>query len=117
MKGKVLRSWETTITFFVCGLGFVLGLPLCTETGIFIEYFMDYAIGSGWWIMVLYLLELIAVFIVRGAPYCGENIVTVLITGRNRIAAILAPLISFIWNVIMPVAILVRKLYDESLQI
>lgn len=57
--------------------------------------------------MILYLLELVAVFIVRGAPYCGENIVTVLLTGPGRIAKFLAPLVSFIWNVIMPVALLV----------
>jgi len=31
IKSKLLRSWETTITFFICGLGFVLGLPFCTE--------------------------------------------------------------------------------------
>lgn len=26
-----LKSWETTITFFTCGAGFVLGLPMTTE--------------------------------------------------------------------------------------
>jgi solute carrier family 6 (neurotransmitter transporter) len=31
---KMLKSWETTITFFVCALGFGLGLPLCTEVKI-----------------------------------------------------------------------------------
>ncbi|CAG7659297.1 unnamed protein product [Allacma fusca] len=123
IRSKVLQSWEITITFCVCAGGFLLGLPFCTEVGIFIEYFMDYAIGSGWWIMVLYLLELVAVFIVRGAPYCGENIVTVLITGPGKLMAILAPLVSFVWNVILPVAMLVlsiasfksgniRELYD-----
>jgi hypothetical protein len=123
IKAKTLKSWETTITFFVCALGFLLGLPLCTEFGIFVEYFLDYAIGSGWWIMVLYLLELVAVFIVRGAPYCGENIVTVLMTGRSKLTTLMAPLISFLWNVILPVAMLVlsitsfkngniRELYD-----
>jgi solute carrier family 6 (neurotransmitter transporter) len=57
--------------------------------------------------MVLYLLELVAVFIVRGAPYCGENIVTVIFTGPSKLTAIFAPLLSFIWNVILPVAMLV----------
>jgi solute carrier family 6 (neurotransmitter transporter) len=72
-----------------------------------VTYLLDFAIGSGWWMMVLYLLELVAVFMVRGAPYCGENVVTVLITGGDHLARTLAPLLSFVWNVIMPVALLV----------
>lgn len=76
---------------------------------------MDYVVGSGWWIIVLYLLELVAVFIVRGAPYCGENIVTVLMTGPGKLMTVLAPLLSFVWNVILPVAMLVSctKLFTE----
>lgn len=31
IKAKVLKSWETTITFFSCACGFVLGLPMTTE--------------------------------------------------------------------------------------
>lgn len=31
IKAKVLKSWETTITFFCCACGFVLGLPMTTE--------------------------------------------------------------------------------------
>jgi solute carrier family 6 (neurotransmitter transporter) len=123
IKYKLLKEWETTITFFVCSLGFALSLPLCTETGIFVTYFLDYSVGSGWWIMVLYFLQLVAVFIVRGAPYCGENIVTVLFSGQGRLSKVLAPLISFVWNVVMPVALAVlavasfqngnvRELYD-----
>lgn len=80
---------------------------LTFQVGIFILYFMDYCIGSGWWIMVLYLLELVAVFVVRGAPYCGENIVTVFMTGNGKFTKCFAPLISFIWNVILPVTMLV----------
>jgi len=72
-----------------------------------VAYFLDYTIGSAWWIMVLYLLELVAVFIVRGAPYCGENIVTVLFTGGTKLSLIFAPILSFAWNVILPVAVLV----------
>jgi len=28
---ETLKSWETTITFFACAAGFVLGLPMTTE--------------------------------------------------------------------------------------
>lgn len=33
IKAKVLKSWETTITFFSCACGFILGLPMATEVG------------------------------------------------------------------------------------
>ena len=31
IRVNVLKSWETTITFFSCACGFVLGLPMTTE--------------------------------------------------------------------------------------
>lgn len=31
IRAKVLKSWETTITFFTCTFGFILGLPMTTE--------------------------------------------------------------------------------------
>lgn len=31
IRAKVLKSWETTITFFSCTFGFILGLPMTTE--------------------------------------------------------------------------------------
>jgi len=89
----------------------MLSLLLVFQTGIFVTYLLDFAIGSAWWIMVLYLLQLVAVFIVRGAPYCGENIVTVLVTGTGRLTRTVAPLLSFVWNVVMPVALLVRTFW------
>ena len=75
-----LKSWETTITFFSCAGGFILGLPMTTELGIFVVYFLDYTVGCAWWIMILYLLEIIAVFVVRGRPYSGETVVATLFT-------------------------------------
>ena len=114
IKIKTMKSWETTITFFACVCGFILGLPMATEVGnnyinvigfvffkllmannwslreilailmlllfflqlgIFVVYFMDFCVGGGWWIVLLYLIELMAVFMVRGRPYSGETVV------------------------------------------
>lgn len=64
---------------------------------------------------MLYLLELVAVFLVRGAPYCGENIVTALFKGTSRLDKILGPVLSFVWNVILPVTLLVCNFGDHFL--
>lgn len=108
IKVKTMKSWETTITFFTCFCGFILGLPMATELGIFVVYFLDYTVGGGWWIMLLYLAELIAVFMVRGRPYSGETIVATLFAHAGRcLQEWAAPVLSFTWNVILPVMLMV----------
>lgn len=103
-----LKSWETTITFFSCACGFILGLPMTTEFGISVVYFMDYTIGCGWWLMILYLLEIAAIFVIRGRPYSGENVVTTLLNrGTGCLQVWAAPMLVFTWNVILPVALMV----------
>ncbi|XP_071444051.1 sodium-dependent transporter bedraggled isoform X2 [Hetaerina americana] len=124
---KKLRTWETTITFFACAFGFVLGLPMTTELGIFAEHFLDYCLGCGWWMMAIYLTELGSVLVIRGRPYGGENVVTALFPSlrqmqhntsvnqrraRNQLqptclATWAAPTLAFAWNVMLPVALMV----------
>jgi solute carrier family 6 (neurotransmitter transporter) len=79
------------------------------QLGIFVVHFLDYTIGCSWWLMVLYLLEILAVFVVRGRPYSGETVVAAMF---NRSAGCLqvwaSPLLVFTWNIILPVALVVR---------
>ncbi|XP_054271127.1 sodium-dependent transporter bedraggled [Macrosteles quadrilineatus] len=105
---KKLKNWETTITFFTCACGFILGLPMATQFGIFVVYFLDYTVGGGWWILCLYLVEIMAVFMVRGRPYSGETVVTALFSRAGSfLQNFIAPLLSFVWNVILPVLMMV----------
>lgn len=105
---KKLKSWETTITFFTCACGFVLGLPMTTELGIFVVYFLDYCVGGGWWLIILYLAELAAVFLIRGRPYSGETVVAALFSRAGScLQTWIAPMLSFVWNVILPVLLMV----------
>ncbi|KAF6212414.1 hypothetical protein GE061_012937, partial [Apolygus lucorum] len=109
IKIKTMKSWETTITFFACVCGFILGLPMATELGIFVVYFMDFCVGGGWWIVLLYLIELMAVFMVRGRPYSGETVVAELFKKAGpAFQNIVAPILSFTWNVILPVVLMVQ---------
>ncbi|KAJ8982729.1 hypothetical protein NQ317_019520 [Molorchus minor] len=109
IKAKILKSWETTITFFSCACGFILGLPMATELGIYVVYFFDYSIGGIWWLIIVILLQIIAVFMVRGRPYSGDNVVTALFHSNHHPCLLSwAPaLLSFTWNVILPVALMV----------
>ncbi|KYB29348.1 sodium-dependent transporter bedraggled isoform X1 [Tribolium castaneum] len=109
IKAKILKSWETTITLFSCICGFILGLPMATEFGIYVVFFMDYTVGGLWWLIVIILLQIVAVFMVRGRPYSGDTVVTALFTPNNHPCVLSwAPaLLSFTWNVILPVALMV----------
>ncbi|KAK9874553.1 hypothetical protein WA026_005390 [Henosepilachna vigintioctopunctata] len=109
IKASVLKSWETTITFFSCSFGFLLGLPMATELGIYVVYVLDYTIGGIWWLLTIIFLQIVAVFMVRGRPYSGDNIVTALFnsTGQSLFTSWIPPLLSFIWNVVLPVGLVV----------
>ncbi|CAG9825106.1 unnamed protein product [Phaedon cochleariae] len=108
IKANVLKSWETTITFFSCACGFILGLPMATEMGIFVVYFFDYTVGGVWWLMIVILLQILAVFMVRGRPYSGDTVVTALFYQSSHPCFLSwAPaLLSFTWNVILPVSLM-----------
>lgn len=107
IKPSGLKSWEGSITFCVCAIGFVLGLPMGTEIGIYVVYFLDYTLGCGWWVMVLYLIQLFAVFVVRGKPYGAEQIASILFPRKACCSSWLAPLLAFTWNVVLPIALLI----------
>jgi solute carrier family 6 (neurotransmitter transporter) len=78
------------------------------QFGIFVVYFMDYTVGGIWWLIVIILLQIIAVFMVRGRPYSGDTVVTALFTPNNHpcILSWAPALLSFTWNVILPVALM-----------
>ncbi|CAL7946641.1 unnamed protein product [Xylocopa violacea] len=111
INAKMMKLWETTITFFSCACAYILGLPLATEFGIHIVYYLDYTIGGTWWIMILYLVQVGAVFAVRGRPHSGEAVVAELFPPTGGCLRHWAgPLLSFTWNVVLPVILMVLSI-------
>ncbi|XP_043803656.1 sodium-dependent transporter bedraggled isoform X1 [Apis laboriosa] len=108
---KMMKLWETTVTFFSCACAYILGLPMATELGIHVVYYLDYTIGGTWWIIILYLVQVGAVFAVRGRPHSGEAVVAELFPPTGRCLRHWAgPLLSFTWNVILPVILMVLSI-------
>ena len=97
-------EFESALTFITCLLGLVFCFPLATEFGIFVVYFLDYIVGSAWWVIVLYLAQLFAVFVVRGKPYSAESIVAPMFPGREGgkgcCAKVLRQALAFLWSVV-----------------
>lgn len=99
------------LTFLTCVMGLILSFPLATEIAVFIVFFLDYVVGSAWWIIILYLLQMLAIFVVRGKPYSGENVIAAVFFPRKRVhcSAVLSTIVVFMWNV-------VRTLLEHSTQ-
>ncbi|KAK0084679.1 hypothetical protein PV325_006589 [Microctonus aethiopoides] len=111
INAKMMKLWETTITFFSCACAYILSLPMATELGIYVVYYLDYTIGGAWWIMILYLVQVGAVFAVRGRPHTGEAVVAELFPPTGRCLRHWAgPLLSFTWNVILPIALMIMSI-------
>lgn len=84
---------------------------MCLQLGIYVVYYLDYTVGGAWWIIVLYLMQVGAVFAVRGRPHTGEAVVAELFPPTGRCLRYWAgPLLSFIWNVVLPVTLMVNSI-------
>ena len=55
-------DFESALTFVSCLLGLVLCFPFATEFGVFVVYFLDYIVGSAWWVIVLHLVRNCIIF-------------------------------------------------------
>ncbi|CAG2169857.1 unnamed protein product [Oppiella nova] len=80
------------------------------KAGIFVIYFLDYCIGSLWWLELLYLLLQISVLIIRGRPVGTENLVSMLARDESTRSWLL-PILTFQWNLIMPIATMITPLF------
>ena len=50
--------------------------------------------------MILYVLQLCAIFVVRGKPYSGEQVASALITKAQCCSSALNALLAFSWHVV-----------------
>lgn len=84
-----------------CVTGLLLGIPLSTEMGLHIVYFLEVTIGGAWWVLIIWFGQIIALFLIRGRPYTGDLIVKELKFGNT-----ISTFIALSWNIIIPVGIM-----------
>lgn len=79
------------------------------QLGIYVVYFLDVTVGGLWWLILVILLQIVAVFMVRGRPYSGDTVVTAMFKATTQSCLLnWAPaLLSFTWNVVLPVVLMV----------
>lgn len=81
-------------------------------------YFMDLTVGGSWWLILIVVLQIIAVFMVRGRPYSGDTVVTALFTSSSQscVTIWLPALLSFTWNVVLPVTLMVSTIQNKNIR-
>ncbi|GFY55309.1 sodium- and chloride-dependent glycine transporter 1 [Trichonephila inaurata madagascariensis] len=102
---KAFKAWHTTLTFITCNLAFLLGLPITSNMGIYIVYYLDFCVSSLWWIVLMYFIMLFAILFIRGRPYGTDQIIRVISPDPVRRMRIL-PFLTFMWNVVLPLSFL-----------
>lgn len=94
-------SATSTTVLLTCLAGLLLGIPLTTESGINIIYFLDSVIGGAWFVLLLWTGQIFAIFLVRGRPYSGDILVNGLRLGQT-----LSAFVALSWNLLLPIGLL-----------
>lgn len=81
-----------------CVTGVILAIPLATQSGIHIMYFLDIVLGGSWCVMLLYLVHLLAIFLFRGRPYTGDVLVKDL-----KLPGTISDVVALSWNLLLPI--------------
>lgn len=94
-------SATSTTILLTCLAALLLGIPLTTESGINIIYFLDSVIGGAWFVLLLWTGLLLAIFLVRGRPYSGDILVN-----RLHLGLTLSAFVALSWNLLLPIGLL-----------
>ncbi|EDS34501.1 sodium/chloride dependent transporter [Culex quinquefasciatus] len=84
-----------------CVTGLFMGIPLATESGITIIHYLETVLGGAWWILLLWIGHILAIFLVRGRPYTSDLLVNDL-----RLTQSLGAFIAFAWNFLLPIGMI-----------
>ncbi|XP_055693319.1 sodium-dependent transporter bedraggled isoform X1 [Lutzomyia longipalpis] len=93
-----------------CVTGLLLAIPLATESGISVIHFLDVILGGAWWLMLVWLAQLIAIFLIRGRPYSADLLVSDL-----HLTQTFSAFIAFAWNVLIPIGLIVLAIFEYKL--
>ncbi|XP_077488315.1 sodium-dependent transporter bedraggled [Amblyomma americanum] len=109
IRPKFFTKWKTIVTFITCAIGFLLGLFFATDATLHLMLFLDVWLGSLWWIVALYFIMLIVVLFIQGKPFGTDKLVKMIVQ-KERSKSLYLPLLTFHWNVLLPIAFLMLSI-------
>uniref|UniRef100_A0A6E8W7R3 Sodium-neurotransmitter symporter n=1 Tax=Anopheles coluzzii TaxID=1518534 RepID=A0A6E8W7R3_ANOCL len=84
-----------------CVTGLLLGMPLATEGGIHIVHYLDTILGAAWWLLLLWIGHILALFLVRGRPFTSDILVNDL-----QMLQSFSAFVAFAWNFLIPIGLI-----------
>ncbi|XP_058168848.1 sodium-dependent transporter bedraggled [Anopheles ziemanni] len=84
-----------------CVTGLLLGMPLATEGGINVVHYLDTILGAAWWLLLLWIGHILALFLVRGRPFTSDILVNDL-----QLLQSCSAFIAFAWNFLLPIGLI-----------
>ncbi|XP_053675277.1 uncharacterized protein LOC128725546 [Anopheles nili] len=84
-----------------CVSGLLLGMPLATEGGISIVHYLDTILGAAWWVLLLWIGHILALFLVRGRPFTSDILVNDL-----QVLQSFSAFVAFAWNFLLPIGLI-----------
>lgn len=103
---------STSAVLMTCITGLLLSIPFTTEIGISLLYYMEILMGGAWFIPILWTAEIFGVFLIRGRPYNGDDLVKDL-----KMSGSMSAFLALSWSVILPIGLIILAIigYKTSL--
>lgn len=92
---------STSSVLLSCVTGLLLSIPFATEIGITLLHFMDILVGGAWFIPILWAAEIFGVFLIRGRPYNGDDLVNDL-----KMSGSMSAFLALSWNILLPIGLM-----------
>ncbi|XP_001985736.2 sodium-dependent transporter bedraggled isoform X1 [Drosophila grimshawi] len=98
---------STSSVLLSCVTGLLLSIPFATEMGIGILYYVDFLLGGSWFIPIIWAAQIFGVFLIRGRPYNGDDLVNDL-----RMCGSMSAFLALSWNVLLPIGLITLSVID-----
>ncbi|KAL7737924.1 hypothetical protein ACLKA6_006294 [Drosophila palustris] len=98
---------STSSVLLSCVTGLLLSIPFATEMGIEILYYVDFLLGGAWFIPIIWAAQIFGVFLIRGRPYNGDDLVNDL-----RMCGSMSAFLALSWNVLLPIGLITLSVID-----
>ncbi|XP_052842922.1 sodium-dependent transporter bedraggled isoform X2 [Drosophila gunungcola] len=98
---------STSSVLLSCVTGLLLSIPFATEMGISILYYVDFLLGGSWFIPIIWTAQIFGVFLIRGRPYNGDDLVNDL-----RLCGSMSAFLALSWNVLLPIGLITLSVVD-----
>ncbi|XP_034480079.1 uncharacterized protein LOC117785916 isoform X2 [Drosophila innubila] len=98
---------STSSVLLSCVTGLLLSIPFATEMGIEILYYVDFLLGGSWFIPIIWAAQIFGVFLIRGRPYNGDDLVNDL-----RMCGSMSAFLALSWNVLLPIGLITLAVID-----